>query len=117
MAKSTRKKPSGHVAAGGAFGNKVVQKPVKTGAANRAKSPGAVNQLGNHLGNPSAIQKLDAGPALASQLGNSLAPKVTQGPGGSRTVQKSGSQAQHGPSAGGPKPESRDIFADFPPTK
>jgi len=30
------KRPAGHNPAGGAFGNKVVQKPVKTGGPNRA---------------------------------------------------------------------------------
>jgi hypothetical protein len=40
---------------GGTGMNKVVKKPVKTGGPNRAKSPAAVNQFGNHLGNPQAI--------------------------------------------------------------
>src|SRR6266446_674002 len=104
-------------AGGGANSRQVKQVGLKTGGPNRAKSPAAVNQLGTKLGNPAAVEKLDAGKALASTLGNTLAPKVTCGPGGSRTVQKSGSQAQHGPSAGGPRPEARDIFKDFPPTK
>ena len=89
---------------GGTGMNKNVSPKVRTGPNSTEKiSPCAVNQLGTKLGNPQAIEKIVQGTMPQVPLGNTLAPKVTQGPGGSRTVQKSGSQAQHGPAAGSPR--------------
>jgi hypothetical protein len=82
---------------GGPNSKQVVNKPVKFGAPNRAMNPGAVAQFGAHLGNPQAIQPLDAGPALpGTKLGNEVAKNVGKGgPGTGRTVSKPGSQGHH----------------------
>src|SRR5258708_2824838 len=102
---SRRFKPEGELtmrrtgtgSGGGTGMNKVVQKPVKTGGPNRAKSPAAVNQLGSHVGNAKAVAKLDAGPALPSKLGNEVALNSKSAPGQGRTLHgKAGTQGQHG---------------------
>jgi hypothetical protein len=56
-------------------------------------NPGAVNQLGNHLGNPQAIEKLYGGMGY-KQVGSATLGKGNQGPGAHRTVHKSGSQGR-----------------------
>ena len=105
-------------AGGGANSRQVKQVGLKTGPNSTEKiNPKGVSQLGQRFGNPQAIEKIHAGTMSQVPLGNTLAPKVTCGPGGSRDVHRSGGQGQHGPSAGGPRPEPRDIFKDFPPTK
>jgi len=90
---------------GGVGMNKVVKKPVKLGRPNRAMSPCAVNQLGNHLGNPKAVEKLVAGKALSPPLGNQLVNNVGPGgPGRGRTLHgQSGMQAVH---SGTPRKEA-----------
>jgi len=90
--KSTMKRPAGHVPGGGAFSSKRKEVPLRTGGENRAMSPRAVNQLGNHVGNPQAVAMLDAGKALSPPLGNELAAKTKCGPGGSRQVLSHGTQ-------------------------
>jgi hypothetical protein len=104
-------------AGGGANSRQVKQVGLKTGpnSTNKMNVKG-VAQQGTKLGNREAVERIKDGTMKQVPLGNTLAPKVTQGPGGSRTVSKAGSQAQTG--SGGPaRPEGRDLFADFPPTK
>lgn len=88
---------SGTGSGGGTGMNKVVQKPLKTGGPNRAKSPCAVNQFGAKVGEARAVEKLDAGRALPSKLGNELVNNVgTGGPGkGREVIGKSGTQGHH----------------------
>ena len=57
-------------------------------------NPGAVNQLGNHLGNPAAIEKLYGGMGY-KQVGSATLGKGNQGPGAHRTVFKTGSQGRN----------------------
>jgi hypothetical protein len=99
-------------------GRTPVQVTVKTGADNRAKSPCAVAQFGGHVGNAQAVEKLDAGKALPSKLGNEVAKNVNGGgPGAGRTVHKSGAQNQHGPAnPGSPRPEG-EFFPGRPTVK
>jgi len=105
-------------AGGGVNSNKVVKKPVKTGGPNRAMSPCAVNQLGNHLGNPKAVEPLVAGKALPSTLGNQLVNNVgTGGPGRGRKVMGQGTQNQYGPSASNRNEGARSVWDDFPSSK
>jgi len=101
-------------AGGGPASKQVKQVGLKTGGQNRAKSPCAVNQLGNHLGNPNALAKLDAGKAIASELGNSLARNVgVGGPGKGRTLYgQSGTNKQYG-SGGAPRGPGGNFFEGF----
>jgi hypothetical protein len=93
-------------------GRTPVNKPVKTGAANRAVNPGFVSQLGGKVGEARAVVPMDGGKALSPPLGNELAATVSCGPGGSRTVSKSGSQATTG-SGGSPRPDGGAFFPGF----
>jgi hypothetical protein len=109
------KRTAGHKAGGGVNSNKVVKKPLKTGGPNRAQSPCAVNQIGNHVGSTAAVEKLDAGKALPSKLGNELVNNVgTGGPGKGRTLYgQSGIQQQYGTN-GSPRPEATPWYRDYP---
>ncbi len=101
-------------AGGGPASKQVKQVSVKTGGPNRAKSPAAVNQMGNHLGNPNAVAKLDVGKALPSKLGNEKARDVgVGGPGKGRTLYgQSGTNKQYG--NGGPsRPAGGHFFDGF----
>jgi hypothetical protein len=60
----------------------------------RIVSPCAVDQLGNHLGNPQAVEKLYGGMGY-KQVGSATLGKGNQGPGAHRTVHKSGSQKRN----------------------
>ena len=105
-------------AGGGVNSNKVVKKPLKTGGPNRAMSPCAVNELGNHVGNARAVEKLDAGKALSPPLGNSLVNNVGGGgPGKGRTLHGQSGYQNHYGNPGPAKPAGRDIFKDFPSSK
>ena len=118
MAKSSMKKPAGHNAAGGAFSKRVKQVPIRPGPPSTEKiNPKGVAQLGGKVGEKRAVEKIHAGTMSQVPPGNLVAAKTVCKPGGSRDVHRSGMQGQHGPSAGGPRPEPRDIFKDFPPTK
>jgi hypothetical protein len=59
----------------------------------RKVNPGAVNQLGNHLGNPQAIEKMYGGMGY-KQVGDATLGKGNQGPGAHRTIHKTGSQGR-----------------------
>jgi len=59
----------------------------------RVVHPGAVNQLGNHLGNTQAIEKLYGGMGY-KQVGAATLGQGNQGPGAHRTVHKTGSQGR-----------------------
>src|SRR6266581_5079270 len=102
-------------AGGGPNSKQVKQVGLKTGSANRAKSPAAVNQLGNHLGNGVAVAKLDTGAALpGAKLGNEVARNVgVGGPGKGRQLYgQSGTQQQYG--SGGPAREATtELFPGF----
>lgn len=60
----------------------------------KAMNPAAVNQLGNHVGNRAAIEKMHVGKGFKTSAVPTLG-KGNQGPGAHRTVMKSGSQKCH----------------------
>src|SRR5262245_28463860 len=81
---------------GGILSNKTVNVGVRTGAPNKATSPGAANQLG--VSTAFKKEQVDAGRAYPSKLGNEVALNVgAGGPGKGRTVMPCGSQGVHGP--------------------
>jgi hypothetical protein len=108
---------------GGIRGNKVVQKGVRSGAPKtRVVNVIAASQLGNKQGShvtekgdlPFRREPLYGASKSQVPSGNQVAAQTKAGPGGSRTVMRSGTQAQHGPAAGAPKPAGRDVWKDFP---
>jgi hypothetical protein len=113
----------GHLPGGGIASNKVVQKPVRTGTGSQSARPAGVAQIGNAWGNHATSQGRTnyTGERLhndrnyqPTKFGNEIAANTTCGPGGSRTVYKTGSQDQYG-SGGPPKPAGRDILGAFGP--
>jgi hypothetical protein len=104
----------------------VVRPNVKTGRGNLGVSVGSVSQLGNKIGNHVTADggkstnyrgegPIHQGPALRPvEMGNAVAASTVCGPGGSRTIYKSGSQDQYG-SGGAPKPSGREILSEFGP--
>lgn len=63
----------------------------KTEPRPKAVNPAGVNQLGNHLGNPQAVERLYGGLGY-KQVGSATLGKGNQGPGAHRTVHPTGSQ-------------------------
>jgi hypothetical protein len=114
-------------AGGGINSNKVVQKPVKVGQRAEAINERGVSQIGSNLGNKATdkpgilkggVEPFRGAPRPPGspggvELGNSVAARTVCGPGGSREVSKSGAQGQHGPVAGTPKPQGRDILSGY----
>jgi hypothetical protein len=91
--------------AGGGFNsNKTVSKPMRQGAPRSGVNPGYTGQIGSALGDhvtsgrPAnrAAEPMKAAAPYKSALGNEVAAATVCGPGGSRTVHRSGSQGQHG---------------------
>jgi hypothetical protein len=85
-------------AGGGANSRQVRKVAVKAGPPSTNKiSPCAVNQLGNHVGNPEYVEKLKMGTAKQVPLGNAVATNVNGGgPGrGREIIGKSGYQGRH----------------------
>jgi hypothetical protein len=100
----------------------VVRKPMHQGAPRQHVHPGGVAQQGQHVGNKAMNQKatsyrgepLFAGAGYQSELGNKVAEQTTAGPGGSRTVMRSGQQATHGSvNPGNPIAAKGEIFPGF----
>jgi hypothetical protein len=121
-------KRSGSRAGGGLHSKNVVQKPVKVGQRAEAINERGVSQVGQAMGNKSTDQtkrlspienlrgaQRPAGSPGGVDLGNKVAASTVCGVGGSRDVQRSGSQGQHGPVAPGqPRPKGPDIWSEFP---
>lgn len=109
-------RPSGHRPAGGAFSSKRKEVKIKAGPASTNKmNPKGVSQLGAHVGEARAVEKLSAGTMKQVPLGNAIATNVgSGGPGkGREIIGKSGTQGVTG--SGGPaKPEARPWYQDFP---
>jgi hypothetical protein len=114
--------------AGGGPGSRVVkQQQVRTGRPAGEMRPAGVSQIGASMGNHAtdsgktlrgAVEavrgsKVPAGGSVP--LGNQTALNAGQGAGAGRTVMRSGSQQQHGPVAGSPKPQGADILSSFGP--
>ncbi len=115
---------------GGGIGSKAMNAPTTyyTGQPSQRISPAGVSQIGHAMGNHSmsnakvlrgAVEPARAGAvgAMGSvRLGNECALDVGKGgPGAGRTVMRAGGQAQHGPVAGSPAPQGREILNDFGP--
>jgi hypothetical protein len=114
-------------AGGGVRSNKVHSQGVRTGKPRHAVNPKWTSQIGSALGNHATnrtgmmptskvVERYRAGPAIASELGNTRALNVGGGgPGKGRQVYATGSQTVHGPAAGTPKPQGREILREFGP--
>jgi hypothetical protein len=86
-------KRSGHVAAGGIHSNKRVEVPVRTGVPAGGHNEGRVGQYGVSVDPRAVEERFKPMPHGGDvPLGNSVAEKTVCGPGGSRTVHRSGSQ-------------------------
>jgi hypothetical protein len=70
---------------------------------------------GSISGVNSARAMFEAPKAERVPMGNTVAASTVAGPGGSRQVLRSGSQAQHGPVAGPAPVQGRPIWPEFPP--
>jgi hypothetical protein len=114
-------------AGGGILSNKLKQVGVRTGQPAKVQRPMGVSQIGQSLGNHATAQGKPLtrsvepvrGAALPSglsvKLGNQVAAETVCGPGGSRTVMRSGVQGQHGPvNPGLPGPAPGELFPGFP---
>ena len=125
---------SGSGGKGGGPGGRALGKPTQyfTGQPSNNTSPRGVSQIGSGLGNHvsgidgggkkvgGAVEPMYGGkmPGVgATKLGNEVALNVGGGGVGTgRTLYgQSGVQGQHGPAAGKPAPEGRDILREFGP--
>jgi hypothetical protein len=123
------KRGSGHRPGGGIASRQRVEKPVKVGAPAREMRPAAVSQIGSSMGNRAtnsgrvvsgaveAVRGKALPAGLSVPLGNQVATNVGKGgPGAGRVLYgKSGTNQQHGPVAGSPKPQGREILREFGP--
>jgi hypothetical protein len=109
-------------AGGGPHSKQVVSKPVRTGEQRQRVHPPGVAQIGQHVGNHATGkgslnyrgEKLFSGAGYQSRLGNEVAAGTVCGPGGSRTVQRSGVQGTHGAvNPGKPTPKG-ELFPGWP---
>jgi hypothetical protein len=97
----------------------LVHKPVRTGAERRHVHPGGVAQLGQKQGNHSTDGNVLAnrgqplfGPnkPISVPLGNEVSARTKAGPGGSRTIYKTGTQCMTGaPDKGNPPPAGNPL--------
>jgi hypothetical protein len=109
-------------AGGGINSRNVVRPGGRNGAAARGINPGHVAQHGLALGNKAMNDPKRLNPAepkfaqspQSVRLGNEVAASTVCGPGGSRTVMRSGAQGQHGPAAPGNPPPAGELFPGFP---
>jgi hypothetical protein len=127
-------KRTSHRASGGAGGGGINSRATAkvttyhAGYPGQRVNPGGADQLGQAMGNHTtdgggkvlpnpAVPMYGGGLVRPGQpaLGNEVAYATTAGPGGSRTVMRSGSQGQQGPVAGSPKPEGRPILSEYGP--
>jgi hypothetical protein len=112
--------------AGGGIGSRVNVSPgVRRGAPATGVRPAAVSQFGSSIGNkatdagklPYRGEKYATATPISAPLGNAKALDV--GKGGVGTGRKlygqSGTQGCHGPVAGQPKPQGREILREFGP--
>jgi hypothetical protein len=115
---------------GGGINSTVVRSVgVRTGPASTNKvSPAGVAQYGRAMGDQirpggghtgkNSAEPVFQGTMPKVMLGNAKATDVGKGgPGTGRTVMRSGSQSQHGPVAGSPKPQGRDILGGYGPDR
>ena len=109
---------------------KLTQGPIKqvgmrNGQPARGINPRGVSQIGSSMGNHSmdsggkkldkSVEPVRSAAMPGVKLGNEVSASTVCGPGGSRSVSRSGSQGQQGPVAGKVAPQGRDILNDFGP--
>jgi hypothetical protein len=103
-----------HKPAGGLKSRNVVQKPVRTGVGARGVNTKFVSRVGQSMGNKATEQSgiipyvreevYGGGSFRPAPMGNAVAASTQCGPGGSRTVMRSGQQGTHGAvNPGGPR--------------
>jgi hypothetical protein len=112
---------SGKGSGGGAGMNKVVRKPVRTGAAARHYEKAGIAQLGQRQGDHATNRARSTGYSgenligpkhpISEPLGNEVAEATKCCPGGSREVMKTGSQGMTGaPAKGDPMPRPKELW-------
>ncbi len=108
---------------GGIRSREVTKQPVQFGERGRAVSEKGVSQIGGSYGNHGtdtgktlrgAIEPTHGQRLPGVKLGNEQATQGL-GVGGGRNVHRTGSQQTHGPVAGQPAPQGRDILSSFGP--
>jgi hypothetical protein len=113
---------------GGITMNKNVKGNVRAGPASTNKvSPAGVSQLGYATGDKlkgegshtgiNTAQKVFQGTAPQVRSGNDVAASTVAGPGGSRTVLRSGGQGVHGPVIPDNRPPARNVWNEYVPSK
>ena len=95
--------------------------PPRASVVSPAGAAGIGVAVGNHAEGKTVSapkQPLYTGTKPGVPAGNAVALNVGKGgPGAGRVVHATGSQSQHGPAAGTPEPQGRDILSDFGPDK
>jgi hypothetical protein len=114
---------SGKGSGGGAGMNKVVRKPVRTGAAARHYEKAGIAQLGQRQGDHATNKRGSTGYSgesvfgpkhpISVKLGNEVAATTVCGVGGSREVMDYGTQGTHGPVAKGNPPPAGNPLAGW----
>ena len=100
---------------GGLTSNKLVQPGQKLGPNSTNKiNPKGVSQLGSAM-DPRGVERIPAGTMSQVPLGNTLSNNVGAGGATGRTVQRCGSQGQHGEVAGTRPAPTPDILSEFGP--
>jgi hypothetical protein len=128
MAIKRQSHPSGGPGGGG-IGSRATAKVTQyfTGKPSERIGVGGVAQFGSAVGDH--VAGLDGGSRATGyrgdpvrvgampnrELGNECAVRTVAGPGGSRSVSRTGSQQQWGPVEGKVKPEGRDILSSYGP--
>lgn len=114
---------SGTGSGGGIGSNKVVHRSApKVEPRVQGVRPAHVAQIGTQLGTHVTQRGTPVGGAFEPRNTKAYSPPVgptdnvaAVGVGGGRDIHRSGAQGQHGPVAGQPKPEGRDILSEFGP--
>jgi hypothetical protein len=97
-------------------GSRTTQPVSPRGVSQLGYSPGStLSRTGAFTTQSSALPVLEPKKPNPVPFGNTEAAATVAGPGGSRTVYRSGTQQQHGPAAGPQPVQGRDIFGGFPP--
>src|SRR6266850_3610295 len=96
MAKSSMKKPSNHVPAGGPFSSKNVSPKIRTGKGTEKIAEKGVSQIGQSFGNGAALVDIPAGRGMnPCKYGNEVALNSGQKPGQGRDIHPRGMQGVH----------------------
>ena len=113
-----------HRPGGGIRSRTVVHKPVRTGAAREHIQKASVAQIGQRQGDHVTSRAGSTGyrgesligpkSPISEPMGNEIAVRTVCGPGGSRTIYRTGVQMRHGEAApGNPMQPKDEIFPGF----